>query len=1003
MNHARRHESSVFRSRRAFALGRWLAMGASLTLLALAAMWFALQGQTPQSAEEWVERGRRAMERRDYRTSRTSFEQAVQRDPELAKAWALLAEAACLDQHQDQALAALQEVVRREPKRGWALGIKLARIWVGQHRYQPAIQGARLAAEADPASPEPERILAQIYSITGHREEVVTNLVDLIRKNSFSRDDLIVLSAATPCRDAPEERQQALKAAPEFRAPLLQGAFSQMGDKPEAAELLLLELTAAVPGDDEAQGALGELYAAQFPKKFLKWNARLSPGAENNSRIWAARGRWLARMGSVGPAIRCLHESLIREPEQLATTMLLGGLLKSLDEIELGNAFSERGLHLQRIIDMSIRMNDPRGDELVIPLIEELEAVGRLWEAWGWCVVYEQQHGPQISPVAKFKSRIRTRLHRDLPRTDPLSLPGQGSDWERFPLPDWNQPPVSDAATEVMSASSSASGNDSDAAGIQFVDKAEEAGLRFRFVNSYSPAAGRMIFESMGSGVAVLDYDRDGWPDLYFPQGNTSPTRGSATVCDELYRNLWGQEYRQVSGLSGVSESSYSQGVAAGDFDNDGFTDLYVANLGRNSLLRNNGDGSFTDVTEVAGLKQEIWTVSCAIADLNGDGFPELFDVNYLQGPDLLTGYCLDPYGRRTVCRPTAFDPTWNTVSINHGDGRFEEQQRECGLDLPYGRGLGLIVADFNEDDRLDVFVANDMSANFLLINQQTGPDQPLHFQDEAILRNVALDEFGLAQACMGIACADINRDRLPDLYITNFARESNTLYRSQAGGFYQDATQSSQLRGPGFDLLGFGTQFMDADNDGWEDLIVVNGHLDQFINEPFQMRAQFFRGKTNSQFVELSGSQAGEIFARPRLGRGLAVLDWNRDGRVDFIATDLEQAAVLGVNTTPSENRTLAIRLVGTRSNRDGIGAKIGVTVTPTDHRYLQRVAGDGYESSNEQVLRIGTGKHANVEAVEISWPSGEKSRATHVSTDSEWLFIEGDGAPISLKVVPK
>jgi hypothetical protein len=255
----------------------------------------------------------------------------------------------------------------------------------------------------------------------------------------------------------------------------------------------------------------------------------------------------------------------------------------------------------------------------------------------------------------------------------------------------------------------------------------------------------------------------------------------------------------------------------------------------------------------------------------------------------------------------------------------------------------------------------------------------------------VAVDEFGLAQACMGVACADINRDRQPDLFITNFSRESNTLYLSLPGGFYRDATQLAGLREPGYDPLGFGTQFLDADRDGWHDIVVVNGHIDEFEGELFQMKAQCFQGHPDGHFTELFAAQAGELFDLPRLGRGMALLDWNRDGRTDFVATDLEGAVLLAVNQTESPFRSLRLRLVGTQSSRDAIGARVIIVEPSSDEHVYQLTAGDGYESSNERVLEICPGAVERISRVEIRWPSGNVSVTTDVDISGDWLAIEG------------
>jgi hypothetical protein len=350
------------------------------------------------------------------------------------------------------------------------------------------------------------------------------------------------------------------------------------------------------------------------------------------------------------------------------------------------------------------------------------------------------------------------------------------------------------------------------------------------------------------------------------------------------------------------------------------------------------------------------------------------------------------------VCRPTVFEPALDTVAINQGDGRFLEQQAECGLELPQGRGLGIVVADFNGDQKLDLFVANDMSANFLLINDGAQSGRSLTFHDEAVLRGVAYDEFGLSQACMGVACADLNRDAIPDLYVTNFAQESNTLYLSQTEGFHQDVTQHAGLRKPSIEPLGFGTQFVDVDNDGLHDVIVLNGHIDEFANQQFQMKPQLFRGLADCRFSEVFANEAGAFFDQLRLGRALALLDWNRDGLVDFVATDLEQSVALCENVSSSHNKSLRVRFVGTRSNRDAIGTKVRVTVSPNDVRSFQVTAGDGYQCNNERVLRIGVGELDSVTQVEITWPSGDRSSSEEIHTNKEWIVVEGVPNWISL-----
>ena len=954
-------------------------------------LYYVVTGSAP-TADVLIERSREAMDQRDYSAAVDALDQALNLAPEQSEAWALLAEAASRKGDAARSLVALKHLVQLEPARAGSLGVQLGRSWMTRSLIQPAIQSLRLASEATPQTADPDRLLAQIFGVTGHRAEVVKSLVRLIQKDAFTRDDLIVLSSVNPSIDDPGRLEKMLAADPSDKSPLLPRAMYALDrNQISEGEKDLLEIVKSDPDDYEVQSILGEIYADFAPEKFLTWNAQLPRGAEGDGRIWLARGKWLNTQGKPDPAIRCLHEALVREPESLAANMLMGQLLKSRGIAKLGSAYTERARRLQRIIDLSSRMNEPRALELIEPMIDELEQTGRLWEAWGWSVVYGKlvQSG-ENAPMLLRKERLASQLKQGDPRTNPGHLPGEVSDWKKYPLPDWSQfSPSPSSSPPVLNEEPSE---------IRFEDQAELTGLDFRYINTVSQKSGHKIYETMGAGVAVLDFDLDGWPDLYFAQGKPLPLTSATGPSDALYRNLRGNGFQAVTELASIVEMSYSQGVTAGDYNNDGFLDIYVANLGRNRLFCNQGDGTFTDVTELAGISQTAWTVSCAIADLNGDGLPEIFDVNYCQGQDFLTATCYDEYRRPIVCRPTMFDAARDTIALNLGDGRFQELQAEAGLDLPLGMGLGLVIGDFNDDSLPDVFIANDMTANFLLINETAGTGQLPHFRDEAFLRGVALDFNGLAQACMGIASADINRDGSLDLFITNFARESNTLYLSQPGGNYEDQTQVAGLREPSFEPLGFGTQFLDADRDGRPELIVMNGHIDEFLNEPYRMKAQIFRGRDDRRFVEITGNSAGEFWREPRLARGLALVDWNRDGRTDFVATDLESPVLLGTNKTENPHRSIRLKLVGTQSSRDAIGARIRVTVSSGDERTVQLTAGDGYESCNERMVEVGVAVSERVNKIDILWPSGHRSVFTNVACGTDWLAVESSLVLISI-----
>ncbi len=959
--------------------GLWLGV-----LIAVFVTGVIVWNQLGTSVEALEDKGRRALVRNELAVAIAAFQQAVQISPDRLSSWKLLADAASRDGQVEESCRALKVVTNLAPDDANSLGLQLGGRWMSKNQIQPAIRTLKLAIVASSRPPQPFRLLAQIYSVTGQRREVVHCLIELLKRNEFTRNDLLVLSSVNPTINDPQRLEMILKANPADKSPLMSLAMQELDqNRVTAAKQYLIDITTADPQNAEAQGLLGEIFADFEPNAFLEWNSGLPTEAESDPGVWLARGKWLHANKHTPQAVRCLLEVVKREPENLSACTLLGQLLKSLGQQEPGNKFTERSRSLQRILDLNERIKEPRGSESVRPMIDELEATGRLWEAWGWCVIYLLEQPNDKTGITTIRDRIAPKLKYDVSRTIPDSAPGKTLDASLYPLPDWTEiesGTVSDVTTRPDLVSP-----------IHFDDRSVEAGLEFRYVNTKAQDSGHKIYETMGVGVAVLDFDQDGWPDLYLPQGKPLPLNSDTGPSDSIYRNLRGQQFCDVTILANIHESNYSQGVSSGDFNNDGFPDVYVANLGRNTLFQNNGDGTFTEITPSAGLRESVWTVSCAIADLNGDSLPDLFDVNYVQGSELLTATCLDQNGRPVVCRPTVFDPVLDTLWVNQGDGSFSSIQKDAGIDLPQGMGLGLVIADFSEDSRPDIFVANDMTANYLLINKTLPSGASPQFQEEAFQRGVALDMNGLAQACMGVACSDVNRDGRPDLLVTNFSRESNTLYLSTQNSLYEDQTQAAELREPSFEPLGFGTQFLDADHDGWSDLVVMNGHIDEFVDEPFRMPAQVFSGYSGSRFVELPPEQAGDLFREQRLARGLATLDWNRDGRTDFVATDLERPVLLAENTTATKNHFLRLRLIGTVSSRDAIGAKAVIAISESDERVLQLTAGDGYESCNERCLEVGLGNEESVKSLQIYWPSGKISRFEKIAVDQSLCAVEG------------
>ena len=534
-----------------------------------------------------------------------------------------------------------------------------------------------------------------------------------------------------------------------------------------------------------------------------------------------------------------------------------------------------------------------------------------------------------------------------------------------------------------------------------FRDDAAAAGLRFTYVNDESPL--RRLPESIGGGLGLIDYDGDGWLDVYAVQGGKFPPPAGPNGLggDRLFHNRRDGTFEDATDRAGIAAFSrgYGHGVAVGDYDNDGRPDLFITRWRSYALYHNRGDGSFEDATDRAGLGgARGWPTSAAFADLDGDGDLDLYVCHYLHWDADRSAPCLDPDhpGGHVYCVPRAFEAEADHVFRNDG-GRFVDVTEEAGIIDLDGRGLGVVVADLDGDAKPEIFVANDMTAN--LLYQNLGG---FRFEEVGLASGVASNAGGGYQAGMGIACGDVDGDGRPDLAVTNFYGESVTLYRNLGGGLFADRTGAAGLAAPTRYQLGFGTSFFDADNDGRLDLAVANGHVNDYRPSiPYAMPAQLFLGAGGGRFTDASAS-AGACWSAPRVGRGLAVGDLDNDGRDDVLILSQNGPLAYFHNLGPA-GRRITLQLEGTKSNRDGVGAVVRVSaggVTQT----LWRLGGGSFLSASDGRVRVGLGPRgaSPLFAVEVIWPSGRIDHHNGL-TAGAFKLIEGDPRPHSLNCWPE
>jgi len=521
---------------------------------------------------------------------------------------------------------------------------------------------------------------------------------------------------------------------------------------------------------------------------------------------------------------------------------------------------------------------------------------------------------------------------------------------------------------------------------IRFENIAAKAGVNF--ITQNSPTPNKNQIETMVAGVALLDYDGDGWLDIYLVNGAAIPSlqKESPAYWNRLYHNNHDGTFTDVTERAGVAGAGYGMGVAVGDYDNDGRPDIFLANVTGNQLFHNNGDGTFTDVTAKAGLTgaelsgKKMWSVGAGWFDYNNDGNPDLFVVNYCVWEVNKDPYCHVKSGVRGYCHPKLYAPLHDTLYRNNGDGTFTDVSKETGISSHMGKGMSVSFADYDGDGFLDAFVANDTTPGFLFHN--LGGKK---FEEVGAPAGVAYAPDGMALSGMGSDFIDVNNDGRPDIWYTAVEHESFPLLINQGGGEFDDLTQESGLRSTN-EMSGWGNGIFDFDNDGWKDLFVARANVLDNIsvlgNRQYPEPNSLFRNLGNGKFVDV-GSSAGPGFQPLAAHRGVAFGDLFNDGHIDAVVSVLGGPVEILRNISETGNHWILLKLVGTKSNRMGLGAQIHITTEDGLSQWNEATTAVGYASSSDSRVHFGLGKNRTIKEIEIRWPSGIKQVLHDVKAD--------------------
>lgn len=944
----------------------------------------------------------------DFSAAQRSLREHLLTNPTDIKAMELAGDIASRVSDMPQAIQWYQDAVEQTSQPSFALLDKLAKHLMATGHAYDSVEVLKKTIAAYPESERPRYDLAGLVTVLGLNHDVVEPLRWLVQHKLVDEESLIVL--ANPDRVQPDAEfcQKLLDRAPDDLRPHF--ALAKLDAEKQNWEAVSKRLFPvlkqhpdflpawALQGHALVSLSVADPNDAGLRTDLAEWARNKPVALETLPEYWTVAGIWAKHTGDHAAAVRAFAEAAqLHQSNHGPTLSNLHSSLRQIDRVDESIRVAKRFDQIAGLND-AVKTFLERGSQSQLAALRvayQMVDLGRIWEADAWTSLAKSLPKDPVATIEQAHLAIRARLRPESPWQAASSRVASSLKVSDLPMVAWG---ASGKKTRMIE-------NRIENAAVRFDEQSKQRGLIHTV--SLAPEAeteGHWIYQSTGGGAAVLDFDLNGWPDLSLANLDGMPHQNNSQP-NRLFRNTDGQ-FADVTSMSGYADTGFAQGIAAGDYNDDGFPDLFDANIGRNRLYRNNGDGTFTDATSELGLVSNEWTTSAVIADVDGDGNADLFEVNYCGGKDPYNTPCRsEANGQLSSCPPLKFEASSDQIWKNDGAGKFENASSAWMQQTKIGRGLGIIAGYLDERPGLDLFVANDMSVNHLWSSSRT-PDadssggMTTRLSDLGTVRGLAMSGQSNSQASMGMAAGDPDGDGDLDFFLTHFAEEHNTYYEQVSPGLWEDRTHAVGLYEPSLDELGFGTTWTDFNLDGAMELLITNGHVSDTgrTDIGYQMPPTLFTRLASGRWLELENKTLGEYFERAHLGRALVTLDANRDGRTDVLITHLYEPVALLINDSQTASQSIGLHFHATSGHRDAIGTTVDIS-SPGIERTLHLTAGDGYMSSNERKLSFALPAELLETDIVVHWPSGNSQSFTELEAGRDYQLTEGIARPIPMK----